>query len=125
MNKTHIKRQITLHELEFPINEDILEYIKFFNELIGNSDKLIKRKAKLLDSIGNAYIKNDIVIIFYSINLNQFVVDYDNLWKPFERRFDIKYLELSKLFNALLESYFNVNSDIYTIDVNLEHVVLL
>ena len=48
MNKQFIKRQITLHKLGLPMDEDIKEYYDCFYQLIGDINELDKL---LLDSI--------------------------------------------------------------------------
>lgn len=64
MNKTYIKRQLTLSKLGFPMDKEVQEYIKCFRKLIGSPSKLTKTYISNNNQKGYMY-KNDTKKLFF------------------------------------------------------------
>lgn len=106
MNKTYIKRQLTLHKLGFPMNKDIQEYLDYFNKIIGDPTHYKKECGKYLKYKGYIYSKNDIELLFYEKENEIFDMGYHNIWYKFEEKFELNYEEVSDLLSCLLEEIF-------------------
>lgn len=72
MNRTYIKRQLTLNKLGLSISEDVQDYVDLFNELIGNPNILVKKYGKHLGEYGYYYSKYDKNIAFHVKERNAF-----------------------------------------------------
>lgn len=106
MNRTYIKRQLTLNKLGFPINEDIQAYIDLFNELVGDPRDLNKEYGEYLSAKGYMYSNNNKRLLFFHIMDNDFYIQYE-LWSKFEHKFKLNYQKIKKLLTVLLEDTFN------------------
>lgn len=107
MNKTYIKRQLTLNKLGYSIDKDLQKMIDYFHELIGDPNVLKKEHSKYLSYEGHMYSKDDTEILFYEEENEIFYVDYDNIWTKFEVKFGLNYQEINDLLTPILGETFN------------------
>lgn len=130
MNKTYIKRQLTLNKLDIPLSNDVQEYIDLVNELVGNPNELKKEKMYLYGKYeGYSYSRNDNKLLFHIEKDKCFYVHYDNIWKKFGIKFKLNYInndEMNNLLTPLLEEVFNCSlielivDNLYYISFNKE-----
>lgn len=113
MNKTYIKRQLTLNELGFPLDEYIQKCVDYFNELIGDPNHLTKeykKRGELFDlDSGYLYMKDNIKLIYYNEPDKYFVLNYNEI----VNKMKIKELYNEEIINFLLEKTFNVKTRKY------------
>lgn len=107
MNKTYIKRQILLNELEIPISKDIQNYIRCFDNIIGYPEYLVKIYGKGSHKYdGHLYLRDDKKLFFHNENNKEAWIHYD-IWRKFKNKLNLNYGETKILFKILLENKFN------------------
>lgn len=107
MNKTYVKRQLTLYDLGFPIDPIILKDYEEFNEYFEDKGYLIKYDLK--DSTNSfCYIESntDKLLLVYNINSKMFLI--------FDKPFGELYIDRFSVLEAFMAHKFNV-------DVNYIH----
>lgn len=121
MNKTYIKRQLTLNEIGIPMSKDLQDYMDYFYEIVGDPKSLTKRDGYYIGSTGELYSLSENVgdeLIFccdfmFDNEYKEVIIDNQNIVHKFLAKFNISIQNLRKLFIALMEYFFNYK--IYTI----------
>ena len=96
--------------LEKEFNEP--EFIKIYNFYNDNMDisKMISFKdVKYSNTIYYGYTEDKILIKCH-LNTNIFWLDYNKIWKFFEREFYFDYYEIKNLVTSVLESHLNLKN---------------
>lgn len=118
MNKTYIKRQLSLYNIGIPINEDIQKRYEFFSKLVGNRQKISKLDLDKTYSIFKN--ENDEVLFLYYSDVKRLSVNYDIIWNKFKNKFNLSwYDEICKWFLVFIEYMLSIEIN------NIESVSIL
>lgn len=116
MNKTYIKRQITLNELGFPMNEEVEELLCLFNTLFI-PELLIPEPATFLSNRGYAYYQNGNIIIFINQNNGHTWIEREKIYKTFAYYIINDYRDcnehdrkISEILTYLLNKFLDTNN---------------